>query len=782
MAVIETWYNQDLQQPVKVRYLDGSMFSHNGNGNRIGVRVYNDGEPVTLTGTVSGYVITSDGSTVPCVGARSGNEATITIPPAAYQPGIAFITIFLTDGSTVTTLCAVQTSVLQARTGSQVSPGSVVQDWTQTINAAMQDVQTAADNLGGIVATPYASLTYPVPLGKYTYYNGNLYRCISAIAASEEFTAAHWTQVRLGDDVTDLKDAVGYHTQKIIPARISGQGTYYRTEGSTSLLFDVAPGDVVEVTAGNNGISYLNMLKNYTDNQSVVQYATGYSGSGTPISGTITATVPSDAVYGVVLLNVYGTSDRTPKSISINGELIFPLLTSRVESLESEVDEVNTEITTLVETVAEHTSDISDINTNFETVTDKTDELYQRANGYDADALNTYTYNPNPSNEGLQYPSGAYGTGSCLFDVSDYVGQSVEICGTEIGWLMQFTDTPGTSAAPSRYIGGSKTNGNSQITIKVVIRSTAKYLAVNAIGDKADMRLYTDNQFATKKDLTDIVGNEKWYVAIGDSITAGSGASRYAMNFYWQLSEYMMAHSNINKRINLGVAGAASSGIAANCGAYGLYITSDVSLPATTTGVNIPLNVAIKNAGNALVNVNPCYLDGIEGSLTYSGGNYVFTRTEAGTAKTIAAGTSLLLYGGKIAQNADITTIFVGTNNALDTNPSDERNRAVRDQIKTIANLSESGKFIVISPYVNSVNANFRALLSAEFGQRYFDAYAYFSGQGVLDAIAEGLLESGSQSDWTTLLLADGVHPNDAGHTLLYERIRDRMISLGWIT
>ena len=115
MAVIETWYNQDLQQPVKVRYLDGSMFSHNGNGNRIGVRVYNDGEPVTLTGTVSGYVITSDGSTVPCVGARSGNEATITIPPAAYQPGIAFITIFLTDGSTVTTLCAVQTSVLQVK-------------------------------------------------------------------------------------------------------------------------------------------------------------------------------------------------------------------------------------------------------------------------------------------------------------------------------------------------------------------------------------------------------------------------------------------------------------------------------------------------------------------------------------------------------------------------------------------------------------------------------------------------------------------------------------------
>lgn len=208
MAVVQTWFGQDLQKAVKVNHIDGNLFSHNGNGNSIGVRVYNDGEPVTLTGTVSGYVITSDGSTVPCVGARSGNEATITIPPAAYQPGNAFITIFLTDGSTVTTLCAAQTTVLQARTGSQVSPGSVVTDWTQTINAAMQSVEESAENLGGIIATPYASLTYPVPFGKYTYYNSNLYRCISPIETSEEFTAAHWTQVKLGDDVSDLKSAI----------------------------------------------------------------------------------------------------------------------------------------------------------------------------------------------------------------------------------------------------------------------------------------------------------------------------------------------------------------------------------------------------------------------------------------------------------------------------------------------------------------------------------------------------------------------------------------------
>lgn len=209
MAVIETWLHQDLQEPVKVNHLDGNLFSNNGNGNRIGVVLTNNGEALaSISGTVSGYAVTADGSTVPCTGSKSGNRASILIPAAAYQPGSIFITVFITDGTTVTTVAAVSSTVMRSRTNAQVDPGSVVTDWTQTINAAMQSVETAAENLGGIVAVPYASITFPVPLGKYTYHNNNLYRCITPIASSESFTAAHWTQVRLGDDVSDLKSAM----------------------------------------------------------------------------------------------------------------------------------------------------------------------------------------------------------------------------------------------------------------------------------------------------------------------------------------------------------------------------------------------------------------------------------------------------------------------------------------------------------------------------------------------------------------------------------------------
>lgn len=204
MAVIETWFKQDLQKAVQVKHLEGSLFSGNANGNRIGVIVTNNGAAASLSGTVSGYAVLADGTSVPCTGSLSGNRASVLLPAAAYKPGIVFISVFLTSGSTVTTLAAVAANVQQARTDSQVSPGSAVTDWTQTINAAMQSV---VDSNAANMAVEYGSLTYPVPVGKYTIYNDLLYRCTTPIASSESWTASHWTRVRIADDVADLKSA-----------------------------------------------------------------------------------------------------------------------------------------------------------------------------------------------------------------------------------------------------------------------------------------------------------------------------------------------------------------------------------------------------------------------------------------------------------------------------------------------------------------------------------------------------------------------------------------------
>lgn len=315
MAVIETWFEQDLQKPVKVRYIDGNLFSHNGNGNRIGVIVTNNGDPVTLTGTVSGYAVLADGTTVPCTGSRSGNKASILVPAAAYSPGSILISIFLTDGTTVTTLAALSSSVIMARTGNQIDPGSVVTDWTNTINAAMQSVETAAANLGNIIATPYANLTFPVPLGKYTIYNNGLYRCISPIASSEEWTAAHWTNVKLGDDVADLKSAFdkvdeALITQETITTVVTadsgvtwesgyfwGSSSGIMTKSayastSCAVYGNVNKGDIFRVTARSVGSAYALYLADENGNR--ISYFESPLGNG--YYGNAEYKMPSDGV------------------------------------------------------------------------------------------------------------------------------------------------------------------------------------------------------------------------------------------------------------------------------------------------------------------------------------------------------------------------------------------------------------------------------------------------------------------------------------------------------
>lgn len=113
MAQLEHWFEQDLKNLVSVHHISGNMFSQDNKANKIGVRVFKDGEPVTLSGTISANVILPDNSTLLVEsGSISGNEASIVLPEDAYEnPGMISIFIKLSSGSSVTTICAVTTNV-----------------------------------------------------------------------------------------------------------------------------------------------------------------------------------------------------------------------------------------------------------------------------------------------------------------------------------------------------------------------------------------------------------------------------------------------------------------------------------------------------------------------------------------------------------------------------------------------------------------------------------------------------------------------------------------------
>lgn len=84
-----------------------------------------------------------------------------------------------------------------------------------------------------VLAADYSSSkTYAV--GDYVYYSGNLYRCTTAITTAEAWTAAHWTQVALANDVSDVKsDKVPYPIDPDSKYGTSGQVLRTKGNGAT---------------------------------------------------------------------------------------------------------------------------------------------------------------------------------------------------------------------------------------------------------------------------------------------------------------------------------------------------------------------------------------------------------------------------------------------------------------------------------------------------------------------------------------------------------------------
>ena len=255
MAMIETWFDQDLLAPVPVHVLSGVVFDQDSLGNLIGVRITKDGEPVTLTGSVNGYCILSDGSTIPVDGSRdaSGNNAWIILPQSAYLVlGTISIVIKLTDGNTITTLCACVGTVRQSKTSNMVEPGStVITDWSQQISAELQACQDAADNMGANLASAY-STTATYPVGSYVMYDGTLYRCITAVttAGSWSSNSSKFVATKLANDVADLKSALVNHNAINVLEQITKNQESTSYNGTTYTITD-GVWSVSGTTSGN---------------------------------------------------------------------------------------------------------------------------------------------------------------------------------------------------------------------------------------------------------------------------------------------------------------------------------------------------------------------------------------------------------------------------------------------------------------------------------------------------------------------------------------------------
>lgn len=155
MALIETWYNQDLQSPVVVHHLHGNVFSQDSQGNLIGVHVLDGGEPAVISGTVSASVVRADGVTVPVAGSISGNSCSVILSSSCYAvEGTLSIVIKLTGGGSTTTLCALVAYVYKSSTDTVVDPDTII--------PSVQALITAIENAVATIPPDYSELSNSV--------------------------------------------------------------------------------------------------------------------------------------------------------------------------------------------------------------------------------------------------------------------------------------------------------------------------------------------------------------------------------------------------------------------------------------------------------------------------------------------------------------------------------------------------------------------------------------------------------------------------------------------
>ena len=202
MAVIKTYLNCELSKAVKVQYLDGNLFSQDNQANQIIVNTFENGEPITLTGTVSASIVRADGGTVAATGGTiSGNTVSITLPSAAYLvPGVVSIAVKVTASGVVTTIAAIVANMYQSSTDTPIDPGTIIpsiQTLIAAIDAAVASIPADYSSLWTKLA-PTFSTDVSYVAGQYVTYNSGLYRFIASHTG--EWSANDVTAVTTGGE------------------------------------------------------------------------------------------------------------------------------------------------------------------------------------------------------------------------------------------------------------------------------------------------------------------------------------------------------------------------------------------------------------------------------------------------------------------------------------------------------------------------------------------------------------------------------------------------------
>lgn len=282
----------------------------------------------------------------------------------------------------------------------------------------------------------------------------------------------------------------------------------------------------------------------------------------------------------------------------------------------------------------------------------------------------------------------------------------------------------------------------------------------------------------------------------GDSLTRGVGVG----DSYSKAFPYVL-HGLLDGRkvINCGVGGENTINIASRQGGLP-NIVKPFTIPANASKVEIELtNIygdstgILLQGGSALdpttgkyvmtAQINPCSINGVEGTLTYENGKYYFSRSENGESVIVSRPTPLITYAMKSMRD-NINIIWIGTNGGFTT--SAELIECIEAMIDYMSPINK--KYIVIGVHhlVSTVTETFETIeknMSIHFGRHFINQRKYMLEYGLSDAritpTAEDITAI-SQGKIPPSLLYGDVHYNDKGYNIIATLASERGKELGY--
>lgn len=145
----------NLDAPIKVESLNGVTFTSESEAHQFVVRCAQNGQDLTLAGTISAKFIRADGNTIQLVGSIVDGAAVVTLAQDCYNVQGRFqLAIFNTVGDTKLCIYACVGTVQKAQSGSLIDGGNIIQN--------VEDLIAEIERVVSTIPADYSSLTAKV--------------------------------------------------------------------------------------------------------------------------------------------------------------------------------------------------------------------------------------------------------------------------------------------------------------------------------------------------------------------------------------------------------------------------------------------------------------------------------------------------------------------------------------------------------------------------------------------------------------------------------------------